>query len=54
MPQSPDDERLGDRWNNLTLPQVTAGPAISADELLRKTIEARGGAAAATNIHSAL
>jgi hypothetical protein len=36
----------------LTAPKVTAGPAISAEELLRKSLEARGGAAAALNIHS--
>jgi CubicO group peptidase (beta-lactamase class C family) len=52
MPQPPGDERLADRMKNLTLPQVTAGTAISADELLRKALEARGGPAAATNIHS--
>jgi hypothetical protein len=36
----------------LTPPKVTAGPAISAAEVLRKALEARGGATAASNIYS--
>ena len=36
----------------LTPPKVTAGPAISAGEVLRKALEARGGADAYANLHS--
>jgi hypothetical protein len=37
---------------SLAVPKITATAAISAAEVLRKALEARGGAAAAMNIHS--
>jgi hypothetical protein len=41
-----------DSWPNLVLPKITASAAISAVEVARKSLQARGGARAATNIHS--
>ncbi len=45
-------DALGDTTESLTVPKVTATVAISAAEVLRKALEARGGAAAAMNLHS--
>ena len=43
---------VGERTNPIALPKVIAGSAISATEVLRKALDARGGAAAASRIVS--
>jgi hypothetical protein len=45
-------EAFQDPTESLSVPKITATATISAEEILRKALEARGGATSAQNIHS--